>query len=238
MADELKNNLDTYKLQLQQVEAALTAEPTNEELLKLKQDLLEVIALTNELINAQKEVEDEGKTKGSERNSHKKVIQWNVGDKCMGPWSNNGQYYDCTIEDVSENGEVSIRFDAFGNSDVTTAGKLKERPRGLEGGMSDKSLAEKLKTRKEQLQKQREYLKLKKQKKQVKMKELEEARENEKTKWQNFNAKALKTKKGGIVKKSIFASPDGPGGRVGVGTCGISGRPMTDFVQAEKRKKK
>ena len=147
MADELKKNLDTYKLQLQQVHAVLTAEPTNEELLKLKHDLLEVIALTNELINAQKKVQDERKTKGSELNSHKKVIQWNVGDKCMGPWSNNGQYYDCTIEDVSENGEVSIRFDAFGNSDVTTAGKLKERPRGLEGGMSDKSLAEKLKTR-------------------------------------------------------------------------------------------
>ena len=43
--------------------------------------------------------------------------------------------------------------------------------------------------RKEQLQKQREYLKQKKQKKQVKMKELEEAREQEKNKWQNFNAK-------------------------------------------------
>ena len=43
--------------------------------------------------------------------------------------------------------------------------------------------------RKEQLQKQREYLKQKKQKKQVKMKELEEAREQEKSKWQNFNAK-------------------------------------------------
>ena len=147
MAEELKNNLDTYKLQLQQVEAALTAEPTNEELLKLKQDLLEVIALTNELINAQREVEDDGKSKNSERNSHKKVINWNVGYKCMAPWSNNGQYYDCTIEDVSENGEVSIRFDAFGNSDITTVSKLKERPRGLEGGMSDKSLAEKLKTK-------------------------------------------------------------------------------------------
>lgn len=49
---------------------------------------------------------------------------------------------------------------------------------------------------------------------------------------------AMKNKKGGIVKKSIFATPDGPGGRVGVGTCGISGRPMTDYVQAEKRKKK
>ena len=43
--------------------------------------------------------------------------------------------------------------------------------------------------RKEQLQKQREYLKQKKQKKLVKMKELEEAREAEKSKWQTFNAK-------------------------------------------------
>nr|CAG4643585.1 EOG090X0GY1 [Ilyocryptus agilis] len=237
MADELKISLDTYKLQLQQVEAALTADETNEELLKLKADLVEVIALTNELINAQTEASDET-SKSKERSGHKKATHWSVGDKCMAPWSNNGQYYDCTIEQVSENGEVSIRFDAYGNSDITTIDKLKERPRGLEGSMSDKSLAEKLKTKKEQLQKQREYLKQKKQKKQVKLKELEEAREAEKTKWQNFSAKALKTKKGGIVKKSIFATPDGPGGRVGVGTCGISGRPMTDFIQAEKRKKK
>lgn len=43
--------------------------------------------------------------------------------------------------------------------------------------------------RKEQLQKQREYLKQKKQKKLVKMKEMEEARETEKNKWQTFNAK-------------------------------------------------
>lgn len=54
----------------------------------------------------------------------------------------------------------------------------------------------------------------------------------------NCNSQALKTKKGGIVKKSIFATPEGPGGRVGVGTCGIAGRPMTDYVQQEKRKKK
>jgi survival-of-motor-neuron-related-splicing factor 30 len=134
--EELRLSLDTYKLQLQQVEAALTADATSEELLKLKTDLVEVIALTNELINAQRETEDDSKNKSSERGSHKKVIQWSVGDKCMAPWSNNKQYYDCTI-----------RFDAYGNSDVTTTDKLKERPRGLEGGMSDKSLAEKLKTK-------------------------------------------------------------------------------------------
>ena len=166
--EELPLSLDTYKLQLQQVEAALTADATSEELLKLKQDLVEVIALTNELISAQRETEDDSKNKSGERGSHKRNIQWSIGDKCMvgiildllarylhyilifvfqAPWSNNGQYYDCTIEALSADGEVSIRFDAYGNSDVTTTDKLKERPRGLEGGMSDKSLAEKLKTK-------------------------------------------------------------------------------------------
>ena len=42
MADELASSLATYKVQLAQVEAALTNSPDNDELLKLKQDLLEV----------------------------------------------------------------------------------------------------------------------------------------------------------------------------------------------------
>ena len=42
MADDLANSLSTYKVQLTQVEAALASSPDNDELLKLKQDLLEV----------------------------------------------------------------------------------------------------------------------------------------------------------------------------------------------------
>ena len=48
-----------------------------------------------------------------------------------------------------------------------------------------------------------------------------------------FQCKKLK----GVTKKSIFATPDAVNGRVGIGTCGIGGRPMTDFTHAEKRKK-
>ncbi|XP_017968389.1 survival of motor neuron-related-splicing factor 30 isoform X2 [Drosophila navojoa] len=51
MADELQN----YKCQLQQVEAALQTDPCNEELLKLKDDLEEVIKLTRDLIKTQLE---------------------------------------------------------------------------------------------------------------------------------------------------------------------------------------
>ena len=46
-----------------------------------------------------------------------------------------------------------------------------------------------------------------------------------------------KTNKG-KVKRSIFATPDAVNGRVGVGTCGIGGKPMTHYTHQEKWTKK
>lgn len=37
--------------------------------------------------------------------------------------------------------------------------------------------------------------------------------------------------------KSIFTSPDNVSGRVGIGTCGVSGKGMTEFTVAEKYRK-
>ena len=45
------NQLANYKLQLGQVEAALTGDPENAELLSLKKDLDEIIGITEELID-------------------------------------------------------------------------------------------------------------------------------------------------------------------------------------------
>ena len=45
------NQLANYKLQLGQVEAALTGDPENAELLALKKDLDEIIEITEELID-------------------------------------------------------------------------------------------------------------------------------------------------------------------------------------------
>ncbi|KAH9633145.1 hypothetical protein HF086_013768 [Spodoptera exigua] len=75
----------------------------------------------------------------------------------------------------------------------------------------------------------------KKQKKQQRLKQYEKEREAGKNKWLNFHSKAIK--KPGVRAKSIFASPDNLTGRVGVGTCGISGRPMTGYTVGEKWKK-
>lgn len=82
---------------------------------------------------------------------------------------------------------------------------------------------------------QKEYLKKKKQKKQQRLKDLEEEREGEKNKWLAFSVKSAK--KAGATPKSIFASPDTVNGRVGVGTCGVSGKPMTEYTAGEKWKR-
>ena len=53
--DDPVSQLANYKLQLGQVEAALTADAQNEELLTLRSDLLEIIEITEQLIEETKQ---------------------------------------------------------------------------------------------------------------------------------------------------------------------------------------
>lgn len=244
MSDELQN----YQLQLQQVEAALLTDPDNEELKKLKIDLEEVIDLTLDLRSKAEEaanlpeytepvglVDEEDEITKSllaveqfvAKNKAKKI--WRVGDVCMAKWNENGQYYEAKIDAINADGQVNVTFETYKNRGVTILSELKE----FTGQKRPLSEAEKLKKGKVN----KEYLKRKKLKKQQRFKELEEEREIEKKKWLAFASRAVKTKKSGLQTKSIFASPDSVNGRVGIGTCGISGKPMTEFTAAEKWRK-
>lgn len=244
MSDELQN----YRLQLQQVEAALLSDPDNKELQKLKVDLEEVIDLTLDLKNKAEEAanqpeytepvgvaDDDEITKSLlavekfvAKNKSKK--RWRVGDICMAKWNDNGQYYEARIDVINADGQVNVTFETYKNRGVTTLDELRE----FTGQKRVLSEAEKLKKAKLN---NKEYLKKKKQKKQQRFKELEEERESEKKKWLAFANKAVKNKKVGLKTKSIFASPDSVNGRVGIGTCGIGGKPMTEFTTAEKWRK-
>ncbi|RZC34995.1 SMN domain containing protein [Asbolus verrucosus] len=243
--DELQN----YRLQLQQVEAALLSDPDNKELQKLKVDLEEVIDLSLDLKNKAEEAanqpeytepvgvaEEDEITKSLlaveqfvAKNKTKKI--WRLGDICLAKWSDNGQYYEARIDAIHPDGQVNVTFEAYKNRGVTTLAELKE----FTGAKRVLTEAEKLKRVK--MMNNREYLKKKKLKKQQRFKELEEERETEKNKWLAFTNKAAKTKKSGLKNKSIFASPESVNGRVGIGTCGISGKPMTEFTTAEKWRK-
>ncbi|XP_053963310.1 survival of motor neuron-related-splicing factor 30 [Anastrepha obliqua] len=240
MAEDLQN----YKLQLQQVEAGLLTDPENEELLKLKEGLLEVIELTRDLIRTQ--FEEQKKSSYIEPASSASISayydeieaalleaeklvttsqNWKVGDKCQARWTEDGRYYDAIIEDITAEGDVSVVFDAYQNRATTTIKELRDCTTRKEVFPSAKR----------HHPNQKEYLKKRKQKKLLRFKELEEERESDKKKWLSFTNKNLK--KPGMKVRSIFASPDTVSGRVGIGTCGVSGKGMTEYTVGEKYRK-
>lgn len=144
MADDLQN----YELQLQQVEAALLTDPENSELLKLKDDLVEVIELTQDLIKTQQNGQKNKSYVASIKPSSSTLNQsndlneietallaaehdtkqrvWKIGDKCQAKWTDDGKYYDGIIENICDNGEVSVIFEAYQNRITTNITELKE----------------------------------------------------------------------------------------------------------------
>lgn len=78
---------------LPQVEAALTTDPNNEELIKLKFDLKEVIKLTHDLIKSQQQEKRQANGMDAKDPILLAVLanKWKVGDQCMAPWSEDGK---------------------------------------------------------------------------------------------------------------------------------------------------
>ncbi|KAM5243200.1 survival of motor neuron-related-splicing factor 30 isoform 1-T2 [Hipposideros larvatus] len=229
MSEDLAKQLASYKAQLQQVEAALSGNGENEDLLKLKKDLQEVIELTKDLLSTQP---SETLASSDSFTSTQPTHSWKVGDKCMAIWSEDGQCYEAEIEEIDEeNGTAAITFAGYGNAEVTPLLNLKPVE---EGRKAKEDSGNKPMSKKEMIAQQREYKKKKALKKAQRIKELEQEREDQKVKWQQFNNRAYSKNKKGQVKRSIFASPESVTGKVGVGTCGIADKPMTQYQDTSK----
>jgi len=236
MAEDLITSLQTYKIQLEQVEAALTSDPSNAELLKLKDDLTEVITLTKNLIETQTIAIAGAHEQETVDDEDIPIKQWRPGMECSAPWSEDGQWYDAVIDSITDDGFVAVTFDGFNNTDVTKASMLRERkPMEKRTAQAAGFSREAEKNKKREMENQRLHAKKRKQKKHDRQKQIEEAHEADKAKWQAFASKTKRLK--GVTKKSIFATPDAANGRVGIGTCGIGGRPMTEYAAAEKWRK-
>lgn len=136
---------------------------------------------------------------------------WKVGEKCMARDTTNGQYYEATIESITDDGDVQVIFDAYQNRGQSNVKDLKEFKVRIEVFSSSSN-----KRAKTNRPNQKEYLKKKKLKKQQRLAELEEEREKEKNKWLSFTSKS--SKKQLVKTQSIFQSPDTVDGRVGIGT--------------------
>ncbi|CAG2120958.1 unnamed protein product, partial [Medioppia subpectinata] len=117
-------NLRNYQIQLQQVQSALLTDPDNQELIKLNDDLLEVIALTKQLMASDGEAEPSGDTNsgadGGEDSHH-----FETGDLCFAPLSEDGQFYEARVDDITSDGQCTVVFKHRKVSEVCLVSLLK-----------------------------------------------------------------------------------------------------------------
>ncbi|PAA69078.1 hypothetical protein BOX15_Mlig019470g1 [Macrostomum lignano] len=241
MSDDNEQNLLNYKLQLQQVEAALELDKDNAELLALKTELDEIIGLTLQLLGRDP----------SEAVEVGEAFGWKVGDHCSALWARDRQYYPAVITEVRRDGTCFVSFahlPSGSHAEQCQVSLLKPLADGAKPGADvhgSESGAASLtaqgsnaqaakKRRREERTKALEAKMRKVAKRAEREKEMEAVVEQEKKSWQSFSKKI---KKQGRIGKSIFATPgpDNPKGRVGVGTCGIAGKGMTPFAAPQYR---
>ncbi|KAB2077927.1 hypothetical protein E1A91_A06G126800v1 [Gossypium mustelinum] len=267
---DLASSLSTYKEQLQQVRQLLADDPGNAEYVDMEKELAEVIALTEELLATAKQNEISGSDIGTSVSAaaaqSKEMVKpsdykdkFPVGTKVQAVWSEDGEWYDATVEAVTPNGYY-VSFDGWGNKEevdpanvraieynalleaekVAEATKQAIKRKIAQAASVDfqsRSLPAKLRITSDDPEdvKAAKRKKIHAFKSKMRLEQLEVAQNKRQNAWQQFQTTKGKTKKVGFFsgrkRESIFKSPDDPQGKVGVTG---SGKGLTDFQKREK----
>jgi survival of motor neuron-related-splicing factor 30 len=209
-----KSDLETYQVQLDQVELALQSDPDNAELASLRSELKELIALTQEHLAAAAASASTAKSKSivTPTSTH----TWSAGNECLAKYSGDGQWYPARIISIggsTENRMYSIMFKGYNTTELVNGSTLKPLPANHSGvGPSSGGVKRKLTKVEEE---EREKKKKKNEKKaEVRAQKAKEQNEKQAT-WQKFAKKS--EKKGihiaGVAGTSIFKTPENPLGK-------------------------
>ena len=101
-----------YEEQLEAVDAALAKDPTNEEWRRLRVDLLEVIALKQQLTAVKGEASAALKAAPADVSN---LRSYAIGDKCQAVFEGDGQWYNAKVVALSEDGYFVVYL-GFGNT--------------------------------------------------------------------------------------------------------------------------
>jgi len=231
-----KADLETYQVQLSQVELALSATPDNAELTSLCSELQELIELTQTAI-AQAEAASSSKAESTRKAATTAPSKtWAAGDECLAKYSGDGGWYPARITSLggsAENRVYSIVFKGYNTTELVKSAEIKALPANYATTAPSSS------TNKRKMSKAEEEEKERKKKKNEKKLEVKAAKakeqNNKQATWQKFAKKS--EKKGvhiaGTAGTSIFKTPDNPLGRVGVTG---SGKGMTEVATRGKHK--
>ncbi|VFQ88646.1 unnamed protein product [Cuscuta campestris] len=230
---------------------------------------MQVIALTEELLATAKQNEDFELGTGNSADASydfghpgsTSSMQFPVGTKVQAVWSEDGEWYNATIEAHTSNGYL-VAYDGWGNKEEVDP----ENIRQIQGEVNPLDEAEKIAEATKQALKRKiaqasvieyqskslpaklhidpndpEDVKASKRKKihafksKMRIEKLEVAQNKRQNAWQQFQSTKGSTKKIGFFsgrkRESIFKSPEDPTGKVGVTG---SGKGLTDFQKREK----
>ncbi|KAI0244613.1 hypothetical protein L0F63_005922 [Massospora cicadina] len=211
--------LESYNIQLEQVNLALSQDPDNAELLKLREDLFQLIDLTKTFLESQ------ASTTKKTPEEKKKLPVFEVGDQCMAKWAGDGVYYQAVVSAKTEVGESTMYSVVFVGYNTVELFK----PEDLKYCSTESMKPEPPEPVKE--------VKIKKRRKPntsrpVGPSRAEIEQKKKQDAWLKFATKS-KVKLAPINQKSIFSTSDNPNAKVGV--IG-SGNPMTRYNSREKHK--
>ncbi|KAL3685329.1 hypothetical protein R1sor_003351 [Riccia sorocarpa] len=134
---ELEENLSTYEEQLQQVRELYAAEPENGEYEDMVKELEEVLEQTKELLGAAKQsgledppspVQTSDQSKPGKDpdgyKTHDVPGRLPVGTRVQAVWSEDGEWYNATIEAITANGYF-VAYDEWGNKEEVDTGNIR-----------------------------------------------------------------------------------------------------------------
>jgi len=246
MADveELKANLKSYQEQYNEVLVTLSAAPDSEELIKLKNDLAELIRATSELLGLPEQplAKEEPELKTQIPVASLAVPKFEIGAQVQGRYTADKKWYKAVVTSISERiGEFfyDVTYLDYGNSEELPETDIRELPnkRKREEPVPEKPLEVKelpipkhLKILPSDTPAAREVKKKKihRIKSKNRLMKAEVNRNLKQNAWQQFLKGGNKKKTGfftGRRKESIFKSPDSVTGKVGVTG---SGKEMTN----------
>lgn len=214
-------DLETYQVQLSQVELALSSDPSNAELVSLRSELQELIRLTQLALDQAAAASSSKAADGSRKAAALAQVQhnWSAGDDCLAKYSGDGAWYPARIVALGGSAEkrvYSIVFKGYNTTELVQASEIKPLPPNYATTAPSSSSGKRKLTKVEEDERE------KKKKKNEKKLEIRAAKAKEQVQkqavWKKFAKKA--EKKGvqiaGVAGTSIFKTPDNP---LGKGEC-------------------
>ncbi|XP_051200638.1 uncharacterized protein [Lolium perenne] len=259
--EELASNLTTYKDQLREVRKLIKEKKDDagiSEYVDMEKELQEVITLTEELLATANQSESaQNDALDNLSQSHEKFA---VGTKVQAVYSDDGEWYNATIEGLTPIGYY-VTYDNWGNKEEVDPANVRPLEAADALGQAEKEAEATKMALKRKIEQAAtsdyqiktlptklkidpndpEDVKTAKRKKihafksKARFEQLEFAQNKRQNAWQQFQTTKGKAKKVGFFsgrqKESIFKSPEDHRGKVGVTG---SGKGLTDFQRREK----